>query len=249
MRSISFASRPRISGASMLGAVEKEYRRYGVGLAASALALLGCSRGVELEPAKSANQTTMDNAYTTVAKVEVRAKGDGWTGDSDVTDFVTPVHVEIENGGQERLRVRYSNIRLTSADGQEFRALPPFDVHGTVQKKVDRPVPRFGCRGAALAPYFGHVYEDVEVEPPPGYMDYAYYDHLYDNWIATIALPTKYMQEVALPEALIRPRGEISGFVYFERVPPSKERVRLSVDLIDADNQLIATAQIPFVVD
>lgn len=81
-------------------------------------------------------------------------------------------------------------------------------------------------------------------------MDLEYYDHLYDNWEVEIPLPTKHMQEVALPEALVRPRGELSGYVYFERVPPSNEQVTLNFELVNADTgQSFGTASIPFVVD
>jgi hypothetical protein len=71
-----------------------------------------------------------------------------------------------------------------------------------------------------------------------------------DNWEAKIPLPTKYMQEVALPEARVRPQGEISGYVYFEHVPASEQRVRLEVDLVDADSgDSLGTASIPVVDD
>jgi hypothetical protein len=211
---------------------------------------LGCSTGVALEPAKSANETAPGTAYTIQDEVTVQANGESWSGDSELKDFVTPVYLAIVNSGEEPVRIRYSNIRLVADNGDRFAALPPFDVHGTVRKKVDRLVPRFGYRGATLAPYLGNVYEDVEVEPPPAYMDYEYYDYLYDHWRAKIPLPTKYMQEVALPEARLQPQGEISGYDYFERVPASNERVRLEVDLIDANtSDTLGTASIPFVVD
>lgn len=210
---------------------------------------LGCSRGPRLEPAKSADESALGTAQTSAARVSVRANAGSWTGDAEVKEFVTPVHLAIANGGDAPLRVRYSNIRLVSGDGEPFRALPPFDVQGTVEKRVQL-VPRFSHRGAALAPYLGFVYDEdeVELEPPSAYMDMQYYDHLYDHWRAEIPLPTQYMQEVALPEALVRPQGELSGYVYFERVHPSTERVTLQVDLIDANtNGPLGTATIPFV--
>lgn len=211
---------------------------------------LACSRGPELEPAETANTTPRDAAYTTTQNVVVAAKGDTWPGDAEVREHVTPVMLEIENRGDQPLRVRYSNISLVSADGQKFSALPPFDVRGSVEKTVDRLVPRFGYEGVAVAPYLGYVYEGLEVEPPSSYMDLQYYDHLYDNWKVEIPLPTKHMQEIALPEALVRPQGQLSGYVYFERVPASKEQVTLTFDLVNADTgETFGTARIPFVVD
>lgn len=218
---------------------------------ASACALaLACSRGPELEPAETASTVPVDTAMATAENVVVAAKGDVWSGDSEVREHVTPVMLEIENRGDQPLRVRYSNISLESADGERFSALPPFDVRGSVEKTVDRLIPRFGYEGVAVAPYLGNVYEGLEVEPPSSYMDLQYYDHLYDNWKVEIPLPTKHMQEVALPEALIRPQGQLSGYVYFERVPESKEQVTLTFDLVNADTgATFGTARIPFVVD
>lgn len=209
-----------------------------------------CSRGPELEPAESANTTDRDVAFATTQNVLVAAKGDEWPGDPEVRKYVTPVRMEIENDSAQPLRVRYSNLSLVSADGQTFRALPPFDVRGSVEKTVDRLVPKFGYEGVAVAPYLGYVYEGVEVEPPSSQMDLQYYDHLYDTWKVEIPLPTEQMQEIALPEALVRPQGELSGFVYFEHVPDEKERVTLNFDLINADTgEPFGRASIPFVVD
>lgn len=65
-----------------------------------------------------------------------------------------------------------------------------------------------------------------------------------------IPLPTKYRQEVALPEARVLPQGEISGYVYFEHVPASEQRVRLEVGLVDADSgDSLGSASIPVVDD
>lgn len=218
--------------------------------ACTSLLASACSRGTELEPAKAANTAGRDVAYTSIGNVLVAAKGDTWSGEAEVRKHVTPVLLEVHNSSDQPLRVRYENISLVSASGETFSALPPFDVRGSVEKTVDRLVPKFGYERVAVAPYLGYVYEGLEVEPQSSYMDLEYYDHLYDTWEVEIPLPTKHMQEVALPEAQVNPRGELSGYVYFEQVPESAEQVTLNIELVNADSgQSLGTASIPFDVD
>lgn len=221
-------------------------RASAVPLAMGAL-LAGCSRG--LEPVEFANSKVTDTASTTVAGVAVVAKT-GWSGESRVDTFVTPVHIEIENGNPQPLRVRYSNMSLQSHEAQTLRALPPFDVRRLVRARTKHIIAKFGYRDAAVAPYLESVYEGVEVEPPLANLEYPYdYAELYDRWQASPRLPTQYMQEVALPEARVRPQGELSGFVYFEPVTPSDERVTLNVALQDADSgECLGVARLPLVI-
>lgn len=47
----------------------------------------------------------------------------------------------------------------------------------------------------------------------------------------------------------VRPGSEVSGFVYFERVPESKQRVTLKVELLNAESgQRFGTVRLPFLV-
>lgn len=218
--------------------------------AGALIALAGCSGATELEPARSANELGDDTAYVETNAVTIVADGDGWSGDDGVQEHVTPVAITIQNGGDRPVRLRYSNVSLVGADGTTYRALPPFDIEGSVDEQVDRLVPRFQHERFAVAPHLGNVYQGLEVEPPLAYADEEYHDHLYDTWRVEIPLPTKYMREVALPEGSVGPGGELSGFVYFERVPESAEHVELQIDLVNAaSGESLGTASIPFEVD
>ncbi len=211
---------------------------------AAGVAVLGCSPGVELEPAKSAHQTALNVADTREAGVLVKARGDVWPGDSEVKEHVTPMQIEIKNHGDQPIQIRYSDISLQSPDGRTFRALAPSDIHGTVQLTVS--VATKAAPGAVAAQSPEYVYAGVQPKPPPYVMAFQYYDHLYDNWTAEVPLPTQDMRKMALPEARLEPDGEVSGFVYFERVPPTQ--ATLKIDLVDAGTgALMATAEIPFV--
>jgi hypothetical protein len=238
---------PPCAAPSRSGLHSRAAREAAARLLALCALVAGCSRG--LAPPESIASNVPDTAYAVVAGVGVRAKT-GWLGEPGVEEFVTPVHVEIDNGGPAPLRIRYSGISLESAGGQIFRALPPFDVRRVIRAKLERISPRFRHRDAAVAPYLGPIYEGVEVEPPAAQLEYPFdYAELYDRWHEGPLRPTRYMQEVALPEARVRPRGELSGFVYFERVPASEVGATLKLELVNADSgQNLGVAKISLMI-
>ncbi|HVZ31146.1 MAG TPA: hypothetical protein VG963_01895, partial [Polyangiaceae bacterium] len=178
----------------------------------------------------------------------VRARGDVWPGASEVLDHVTPLQVWIENRGHEPIQIRYSEMSLQNSDGQTFRALAPWDIHGTVEVDVS-VVPKSGPDSESTATtYGGYTYTNVEVKPPLAIRSLPYYDHLYDHWTADVPLPTPDMNQRALPEALLEPRAEASGFVYFEPIPKGqRELVTLNVAVVNAGSDaVVAKAEIPF---
>lgn len=213
--------------------------------------MLGCSYGPQLEPAQSAQTTWQGAAFETREGVRVVAEGDIWAGEAEVRKYVTPVQIRFENAGLRPLRVRYRSMSLLGAEGQVFRALPPFRVPGSVTETVDELVPGFEYEDIAVASHLGPLYPGLEVEPlgtelPGDASD----DELAAYWRVELGLPSPFMLEVAMPEAVVRPGGLLSGFVYFERVPESKQRVTLHVDLVDAaTGQSFARVALPFVVD
>lgn len=90
----------------------------------------------------------------------------------------------------------------------------------------------------------------MEVEPFDAQINGEYSDELYSYWHVEVPLPTRYMREIALPEASVRPGGSVSGFVYFERVPESRQRVTLRLRLVEGKTgRSFGTARVPFVVD
>jgi hypothetical protein len=178
--------------------------------------------------------------------VRVYVDGSGWMGAGVELARVTPVEIRIENDGRWPLRVRYAATTLVSATGDTFRAIPPFDVRGAKHSAL---VPRFGHKNVAVAPYLTSVYEELEAEPSP--MTFDYHDDVYDHWRRNLrAPPSRFMREVAIPEAWVGPDGELSGFLYFEQVPERMQEVTLSLDLVNADTgQTMETLCIPVLVD
>ncbi len=62
--------------------------------------------------------------------------------------------------------------------------------------------------------------------------------------------PGSEMQEWALPEGVIQPGENVSGYVYFQTVPGNVDRVTLDMELVDArSGDRFAIAKIPFETD
>lgn len=209
-------------------------------LGAAATGGLAC--GPRVEPASG----VMARSVAHAEGVRVYADGSGWLGRGAELARVTPVRVRIENDGPWPLRVRYAGAVLVSDAGETFRAVPPFDVHAAHSPAL---APRFDHDNVALAPYLGSVYAGLPAEPSP--MVFDYHDDVYDHWGKNLrAAPSRFMREVAMPEALVLPRGELSGFLYFEQVPERMQEVTLSLELLHADTgQRIPTICLPVLVD
>lgn len=95
------------------------------GAAATGALAFACSQQ-PLKPAAVAEAGPENTAEVTVAGVRVVAAGDAWTGEADVRGYVTPVHVSIQNGGEQPVSVRYSNLALVSTydKGDPAQGLP-----------------------------------------------------------------------------------------------------------------------------
>lgn len=224
------------------------WRARGLLLLAGAGACLGCSSGSRREPARSMIAAAQGAADARTEGVRVFANSSGWAAGHVTLARVTPVQVRIENDGRRPLRVRYSGAFMVDARGQTYRAIPPFAARRESLPESTPLAPRFEQRNVALAPYLKTLYE-LDSEPWP--MAYDYHDETYDHWRTVLrGRPPRLMREAALPEGSVRPGGELSGFLYFERVPQVLQEVTLGLELIDAETgERLDTVCVPLVVD
>ena len=227
--------------------------------AAAAVGLLiasgGCGGRAELEPAPAAETAAGGEVVVDrVDGVHVRALPTEWPGPVDIGEEVTPLRLRIQNGGSAPILVRYENFALIAPDGQRFSALPPFAIEGEVTRNVAAPPaspvaePGFVYDGFAVAPYYTGYDPGFTVAADPFYYDPLYFSTYYDYWV-DIALPTERMLQLALPEGRLERGGDVSGWLYFERVDPDLERVRFRADLVDAESgRTYGEATMPFLV-
>lgn len=229
--------------------------RFSLPLLAAAV-LVGCSApGTQLDPAPAANTVGAETAVDRVNNVRMTVESGTWPGLARVKTEVTPLRVTISNGSNVPIRLRYNEFALVNPQGQRYSALPPYGVEGDVTDPtlVDayNPVtaPGFSYSGFRVAPYYSTVYPTITPYSGAFYYDRPYYDRYYTVY-RDIELPTEEMVELALPEGVLDPGGNVSGFLYFERVDSSAPRVRFRADLSNAQTgNTFGEVSIPFVVE
>jgi len=233
-------------------------------LAAAALATLlsGCAHQNVLLPAPGAALAPQGGATGDVAGVRVDVKGDAWKGDPrNLGDYLTPVLVEISNGGDRPVQVRYSDFGLVGQSGFRYAALPPFQPMGTAYGDLDdgrtEEVTPAAARVAPpaihaahqrffVAPYQAQYFGYFAPWPYPFAFDSLYWGQYYYAWVEP--LPTREMMNDALPEGVLRPGGSIGGFVYFQNVAPREGNLTFVANVLDAETQeTMGTIEIPLV--
>ena len=205
--------------------------------------LLSCSSQVKLLPLSSQVSDLPDAASKKVADISLLIETQAWSGDPAVLPKVTPVRVTIQNKSGNLLRVRSSEFAFVSKDGLRYAALPPYDIKGSVEAPV---TPGFACDQFLIAPYYSSFYPDMKACPDDFAYDQPYYQTYYPAW-AQFQLPTREMLRLALPDGVIDVGGYLSGFLYFQNIPPDAQQVKFIAKLINAVNgDLMGTISLPF---
>jgi hypothetical protein len=221
---------------------------------AVAVVPFGCA-GRDLKPAATAQRVSEDAALATSANIRVIAEADAWKGPTRISAVITPMQVSVENFGNTPVLIRYENLKLVGGDGRTFFALPPLKITGAAPVANIPPtwvggVPAFSYDRFGVAPFYTNVYPGIP--PYAGQFPYDpyYYGTYYSSWPER-ELPTADMILYALPEGVLNPGGRVKGFVYFQKIPTSIDRVTFSARFDKAAeapqaSQQVAAVQIPF---
>jgi hypothetical protein len=209
--------------------------------------LAGCA--ANLKPAPQA-RTIRDNqpaAFSEVAGIRVMVMPNQWSGNpADLSDRVTLFQLEIENGSDQPLRIRYREFKLVGPESFTTTAIPPYKIEGTVVKPVFLPQTYVYPHGFELAPHYRTRIEDTSRPRHP--WDYDEYTPRYNLW--AFPLPTEDMLAKGIPEGVLEPDGRISGFLYFEKLPENLDQITFEADLVSArTGATFGTVRIPFVID
>ncbi|MGH7505074.1 MAG: hypothetical protein ACRELX_05470 [Longimicrobiales bacterium] len=220
-------------------------------LAAVAAVVLGtatCAPEPTLEPAPAAQPAPSDGHSATIEESGVRmtAWSRMWEADPrDLSSAVTPLLVELRNDGTQPLRVRFNEFELVNPAGQNFQAIPPFQIDAEIADPVR--VPAYPFSGFYVAPYLSPYYPGLDPFVEPWVYDATYYGPWITFWRER-ELPTGEMIEMALPEGVLEPGGVVKGFMYFEDVSDDAQRVTLNFDLVSPDGTPFGELTIPFTV-
>jgi hypothetical protein len=142
-------------------------------------------------------------------------------------------------------RIRYREFKLVGEGSFRSAATPPYKIEGTVVKPVFLPQTYVYPRGFQLAPHYRIRIEDTSRPRHP--WNYDEYTPQYNHW--ALPLPTEDMLAKGIPEGVLEPKGHISGFFYFDKLPENIERLTFEADLVNAQTgDLFGTVRIPFLV-
>ena len=209
-----------------------------IALLATALAVAGCATRLVPAPDAMLLPGRGGGAMGEAAGVRLFARTEAWSGDPATLDYeMTPILVTVENGSSIPLRLRYNQFSLGAASGQLFVARAPSDITGFVTET--RPGASVGFGGGMS---WGFPGSRFGWDPFPN-------DPFYDPYFRRqIPLPTGDMVRKALPETVVEPGAQVSGFVYFEKVRGA-DRVTLHATLVNArTDERFGVVSIPFIV-
>jgi hypothetical protein len=210
----------------------------------------GCASHTALVPAPGAEVSESYANYATASAggVEILVNGNTWPGREEVRTEITPVRVIVRNRSGVPVRIGYDSFELIDSVRNQYAALPPFSIDETISEPVARYYPARGYYSAGyyspFYPGFGPFWGD------PFPYSSSYYDRHYGYW-REIELPTEEMLELALNEGVLEDGGEVTGFLYFEKVDPETRQVRFKAELSNAGEEgaePVATVSIPFAV-
>ncbi len=183
-----------------------------------------------------------DDPSEQVAGVRVRVDGDPDLAlPGHAASDVTPVRVVIDNEGDEPLRIRYRELVLVEASGEQRVALPPLKTDGEPLGVRNA----FGSTRFSLAPGYEPFYEALDRWDGPFDTDPYYALTYYPRW--TEPLPTTEMIARALPEGVLEPGGSVDGLLYFEGISPLDDHATLVAELVNAESgAVMGTVRVPF---
>ena len=211
-----------------------------LGLAACATRQLVPAPEAQLMPGRQ------DTAVAESGGVRTTVQSQAWSGSpASLPQQITPLQVTVVNHSDRPVRITYDDFTLTGSSGFAYSALPPYKITGSVREPV--MVPRFSYSRFYVAPFYRPFYPAVPVwaASPWRYNSY-YYNRVWADW--PVRLPTRDMREKAIPAGVLQPGGQVSGFLYFPKLPRETTTVTFKQSLVDSSTQkTIAEVELPFV--
>jgi hypothetical protein len=219
--------------------------------------LAGCATAT-LKPAPSAQVAQGDESQAIGRSdgVQLTIDTDAWSSyPQALENRLTPVRATIVNSSEHPVEIKYEHFSLSGFDGVTYHPLPPIDIKGSVSQVSRYPVyaPRFAYHRYVVAPFYYPYYDPYFAglhrwvyrpwEP-------WYYARYYPRW--SVDLPTRDMIELAIPEGVIEPHGQVSGFLYFPKLDAANEgdQIKLTANLVDAtQNDAFGRITIPMVME
>jgi hypothetical protein len=217
---------------------------------AAALASAACAHG-RLVPAPSA-QVIPDApgaAVAVVGGVRVVANlGDARGLGSKLPSGITPIEIRVVNHSDRPVTILYERFTLEGPKGHRYRVVPaiPLD-HASLLAGMGPIRPVFARSGFQVAPRYHDIYPQLDAWPTPLPRDPARSAEAGEHW--TDHAPTREVCRMELPEGVLGPDGEITGYLYFEDPTGSERALTLDAELRADKGDAVASLKIPLQVE
>ncbi|HVU52208.1 MAG TPA: hypothetical protein VHL80_16030 [Polyangia bacterium] len=189
---------------------------------------------------------TTDVAYEVSDGVRVFASLDDPRGFArELPADVTPIKIRVVNHGARPVSILYDHFYLRGRRGHHYRAIPVVPLeHAKLAGTVAPLRPYFASSKFQVAARYHDVYSQLDPWPAPLLRDEGVYEQAYLSW--SDHPPSREVMRMALPEGVLGPEGEITGYVYFERPARSDADLSLDAALVSARNvSEVSSVQIP----
>jgi hypothetical protein len=221
-------------------------RTFGSGLAVVLMCVMaGCIPEAQLQPRPDARSLAGDTsaAVAETAGVRLIADGAAWKGHpGNLERRLTPVKIYLENHSGRTLSIRYELFDLVGGSRFHYAALSPArmeESHEAGPTCVAGYVPMHSWGlYAGWGPFIGWPGHSPWHSWWPG----PYWDPFYGPWYGPAPyvrceepLPTRDMENRALPEGSLENGGTVAGFLYFQKVTDRERQVILQARLVDAN--------------
>jgi len=189
-------------------------------------------------------------------RVEVRVGSDMWDGKDIVAKNVIPLQITIDNGSEDPIVISYNEFDLKNNEGREYSVLPLYmydiDLDKIVMEKDYKVVPKpsYKLNNFYIYPLYSPIYTGIETT----HYDYVVDPNIQKKYFLWNAmdneLPTQNMRNKALTEGVLDKDGIVSGYLFFEDVLPTDEKVTFNFDIVNANTgETEGTIEIPYYVD
>lgn len=177
-------------------------------------------------------------ATAQVVSVRMTAQPGEWGGwPYDLTDYVLPVEIFIENNSPRELAVRHEGFTLALPNGFRYEAMAPGEVRRLI-------------RAASAGPGGYWYYGVYGVYPWPGpYMPWR--PHLYpyvwwgDPWYGAPPPPPR-PSAVSSPDGTLAPSGKVAVLIFFPIPAAQVSECTLQARVAAIDGTVFGTIEIPF---
>jgi hypothetical protein len=217
----------------------------------AAAAVASCGHG-RLVPAADARlmADTKDVAVAGDGGVRVVASLDDWRGlAGELPAGFTPIKLRVVNHAPRPVAVLYEHLALEGRKGRRYLAVPaiPLD-HAQLLARNGPITPIFAAWKFEVAARYHDIYPALDAWPVPLTRDDQTYERAYREWNGSPPGPA--LRRLALPEGVLAPDGEVTGYVFFESPIGSESTLTLDADLVsDGTGDRVASIRIPLRVD